>query len=142
LEKVVVASLEEQLEEKEVAVGVEPKMPSGPPSARWSCRAFPGSIVDGEDPSCVMLRSREAIIGTTRGGFCRWVVCGFTVEWPSPDIPFTSVVLSYRNWTLSGESSRRSRSRFRRRLFFGRGECEPGNEDGPSASDTLHEERS
>jgi hypothetical protein len=139
LEMVVVALLEEQLEEKEVTVGVEPKMPSGPPSAKCSCRAFPGSIVDGDDPSCVILRSREAIIGTSRGGFWRWAACGFSAETSSLETSFTSVS-SYKNWTLSGESSRRSRCR--RRLFFGRGECELGNEDGPSASDMLHEERS
>ena len=56
------------------------------------------------------------------------------------DIPFASVVSSYRNWTLWGENSRRSR--FRRRLLVGWGECEPENEDGPLASDRLHEERS
>ena len=33
---VVVGLLEEQLEEKEVAVGVEQKSPSGPPSAKCS----------------------------------------------------------------------------------------------------------
>ena len=131
-----VALLEEQLEENEVIVGVEPKMPS----ARCSCSAFPGNIVDGDDPSCVMLRSREAMIGTSRGDFLRWAACGFSVKWSSLDIPFTPVVLSYRNWTLSGERSRRSRCR--RRLFFGRGELELGNGDEPSASDMLHEERS
>ena len=73
---VVVALLEEQLDEKDVTVGVEPKMPS----AKCSCRAFPGSIVDGDDPSCVILRSREATIGTSRGGFWRWTACGFSVK--------------------------------------------------------------
>ena len=34
--KVAVGLLEEQFEEKEVAVGVEPKAPSGPLSARCS----------------------------------------------------------------------------------------------------------
>ena len=40
----------------------------------------------------------------------------------------------------SGDSN--PRSRFRRFLFFAWGECEPGNEEETSTSDTLHDWRS